>query len=215
MKEFDEATASSDELYDWCLLEYASTNRITKTLISRFYNVIQMKILQPIKADISKILEIGCGAGESSLRIQKMVDGVIYDATEFDIRYIEAIRKRGIPINVSQEDVYNIKRESSSYDCVIMLEVLEHLENINLALSELFRVSSRYVIISVPNEPLWRTLNFLRGKYIADFGNTPGHINHFNRKKLVKCLKPFTSKVTFYYSLPWIVLIAEKNNDIR
>lgn len=38
-----------------------------------------------------------------------------------------------------------------SHNTVVCLDVLEHLENIHDALDELFRISSRYVIISLPN----------------------------------------------------------------
>lgn len=214
MKKFDEKTASSDELYEWCKKEYNSNSLISKMLITRFYKVID-KILQKIRPSISKTLEVGCGAGESTMRLQNILSGINFDATEYDIRYIEAAQKRGLPINISQENVYSLKQESLSYDLIIMLEVLEHLEDISLALSELFRVSSKYVIISVPNEPFWRIGNFIRGKYISDFGNTPGHINHFSKHKLREILLPFSTKMTFYFSFPWIILLAEKINVAR
>jgi len=210
MKKFDEQNASSEELFEWCLKEYDSNNIVTKMLISRFYKKIRL-IIEEIKPNIKKILEIGCGAGESSLRIIKMIPEIQYDATEYDMRYIEEIKKRNIPLNVCQENVYEIKHADNSYDCIIMLEVLEHLEYIEKAITELFRVSRKYIIISVPNEPIWRISNFLRGKYLLNLGNTPGHINHFNEKKLKKIILPFTKKITFYKSFPWIILLAEKD----
>ncbi|GAB4339698.1 MAG: hypothetical protein Kow0099_15010 [Candidatus Abyssubacteria bacterium] len=39
----------------------------------------------------------------------------------------------------------------NSFDCVLCLDVLEHLENIHRTFDELCRVSSRHVIISLPN----------------------------------------------------------------
>jgi len=38
-----------------------------------------------------------------------------------------------------------------TFDCVLCLDVLEHLENIHAVFDELCRVSSRYVIVSLPN----------------------------------------------------------------
>jgi len=214
MKHFDEENATSDELYDWCIKEYKSNNPITRFLLSRYYEVIE-QILKQIKPNISNVLEIGCGAGESTMRLKKSLEGIKYDATDKDIRYIEAVNNRELPIIITKENVYKINRNNNSYDCIIMLEVLEHLEDVYLALSELFRVSSRYVIISVPNEPLWRIGNFIRGKYLGDFGNTPGHINHFNRRTLIQTLSPFNVKVFFYFPFPWIIFTAEKNNVNR
>lgn len=39
----------------------------------------------------------------------------------------------------------------NSYDCVLCLDVLEHLDSIHAVFDELARVSRRYVIISLPN----------------------------------------------------------------
>lgn len=44
-----------------------------------------------------------------------------------------------------------IPRPDNAFDCVLCLDVLEHLDNIHEAFDELCRVSRRYVIISLPN----------------------------------------------------------------
>ncbi|MCK4326050.1 methyltransferase domain-containing protein [bacterium] len=44
--------------------------------------------------------------------------------------------------------------DNNSFDCVLCLDVLEHLENIHAVFDELCRVSRRWVIISLPNP--WR-----------------------------------------------------------
>ena len=41
-------------------------------------------------------------------------------------------------------------------------------------LAEMARVASRWLLVSVPREPLWRALNMARGAYLRDLGNTPG-----------------------------------------
>lgn len=210
MKNFDEKNATSDELYEWCIKEYKNKNSIIKILIKNFFHVLE-NIFIDIKNELNNVLEIGCGAGESTLRIKQILPDVKYDASEYDIRYIEAIEKRDIPLKVFQEDVYDIKKSDNSYDCIIMLEVLEHLENIEKAVSELFRVSKKYILISVPNEPIWRICNLIRGKYLLSLGNTPGHINHFNRKKLKKILSPYAAKLTIKSAFPWLIILAEKN----
>jgi len=66
--------------------------------------------------------------------------------------------------------------KSQSYDLTIACEVLEHLEDPGQALTEIDRVTKQSVLISVPQEPMWRILNMARGKYWSDLGNTPGHV---------------------------------------
>lgn len=50
--------------------------------------------------------------------------------------------------------------DDRSYDCLLCLDVLEHIESIHDIFDELCRVSSRYVIISLPNPwgNFWRML---------------------------------------------------------
>lgn len=43
---------------------------------------------------------------------------------------------------------------SDQFDCVLCIEVLEHLENLHSVFDELVRVSKQYIIISLPN--CWR-----------------------------------------------------------
>ena len=72
---------------------------------------------------------------------------------------------------------------------VICTEVLEHLEFPEKAVEELKRVSRKYIVFSVPNEPFFILANLLRGRYIKNFGNHPEHINHWTFLGFEKFLK--------------------------
>lgn len=48
-------------------------------------------------------------------------------------------------------ETQTIPFEDNSFECVMCLDVLEHLDNIHGTFDELCRVSSKYVIISLPN----------------------------------------------------------------
>lgn len=62
----------------------------------------------------------------------------------------------------------NLPFENNTFDCVMCLDVLEHLENIYSTFNELCRVSKDWVIISLPN-PYSSFMNYLiNGKYSAD-----------------------------------------------
>ena len=55
---------------------------------------------------------------------------------------------------------------NNEFDCVMCLDVLEHLENIHACFDELCRVSVEWIIISLPN-PYNDLLNYFRsGKYM-------------------------------------------------
>ena len=207
MKTFNEEIATADELYEYCLKEYQGRNPITKLLIENFFKKIER--LVPGLGNLDKILEIGCGAGESSRKIGALFKGNHFEVSEYDERYITKLKETGFPYHITQESIYSLKRKDNEFGCVFLLEVLEHLDNVDLALKELFRVSGRYVVISVPNEPLWRILNLLRLKYVRDFGDTPGHINHWSPRKLKSLISTYGRVLDIYLPIPWILVLAE------
>lgn len=62
----------------------------------------------------------------------------------------------GIGLGGNPDQQVNLEREripfdDDSFDCVLCLDVLEHLDNIHDVFDELCRVSRAYVIISLPN----------------------------------------------------------------
>jgi hypothetical protein len=89
------------------------------------------------------------------------------------------------------------------------IEVLEHVPQPADTIAEMARVASKYLLVSVPREPLWRGLNMARGSYIKDLGNTPGHVNHWSKRGFVKELSQ-VGKVTQAKSpFPWSMLLVD------
>lgn len=209
MSYFDEQKATEDELWNWCKLEYDSSNVIAQKMINNYYKKIHNIVIGFGRE--KNFLEVGCGAAESSDRIRDMLNGQHFEISDYDIRYINKIKEYKRYHIVSQESVYDLKRLDNSFDVVFLLEVLEHLEDYKLALQEIFRVSRKYVIIAVPNEPLWRFLNLIRFKYVKDWGNTPGHINHWSIFSLNRLVSKYGKIIKFYQPLPWIILLVKKN----
>jgi len=154
-------------------------------------------------------LEVGCGAGISSLRINRMLLGRRFEVSDVDDRAIQQFEKIKFPIPFRQESVLNLQRKNGEFDCVFLLEVLEHVPDYKKALSELFRVSKKYVVVSTPNEPIWRILNMVRGKYLNALGNTPDHVNHWSTLALVKLLGEYGDVIKIYMPLPWTILVVK------
>jgi predicted SAM-dependent methyltransferase len=97
-----------------------------------------------------------------------------------------------------------------SADFILCCEVLEHLEFPEKALKTLNTITGKYCLLSVPNEPLWRCLNMVRGKYIHDLGNTPGHIQHWSLHQFVKLIKKYMDVLMVKFVLPWTLVLSKK-----
>jgi len=204
---FEDPNATDQQLWDYYMLEYKNKNFIVKKLFDHYYSDLREIIDFMDKND--RLLEVGCAAGESSRRILQLLTGQHFEASEYDSRLVKKLQETGFPVKVTQESVYELRREDRSFDGIFFLEVLEHIDDPHKALSELFRVSKKYVIISIPHEPIWRFLNIIRGKYLNNFGNTPGHINHWSLRSLKKLVSQYGEILKIYIPIPWIILVAK------
>lgn len=213
---FDKDTFDEDMIFnsgiEW-VGKYNEKNRISRFLVDNFFANIETLIEHLSLSEHARILEVGCGAGISSLRIQKFLQGKSFEVSDVDEDVLRLFQKIHFPIPYRKEDVLQMERGDNEFDLIFLLEALEHISDYERALSEIFRVSKKYVIISTPNEPLWRLLNVLRGKYLSDLGNTPGHINHWSSRHLVDLLSRFGKVLDVRKPIPWTMVLVEKSGN--
>jgi hypothetical protein len=76
------------------------------------------------------------------------------------------------------------------------------------ALSILASVARPYLLVSVPREPIWRMLNLLRGAYISQAGNTPGHVQHWSTRAFVRFLREKFEIIKVQKPLPWTMVLC-------
>ena len=107
--------------------------------------------------------------------------------------------------------IYEIPK-GHKYGLVVASEVLEHMEDPERALGQLLGVCGGYLLVTVPNEPIWRILNMARGKYWRRLGNTPGHVQHWNKRTLRKLILEKgggkTEVVKAASACPWLILLV-------
>ncbi len=153
------------------------------------------------------VLEVGCGEGKLAHHL--VTEGGAperFVATDVEVAQVHGVDPR---IEVRAASAYELPFADRSFELVVCCEVLEHLERPMVALAELARVASRAVIVSTPREPLWRALNMARGKYLAELGNTPGHIQHYSRRDLLLLCKTHLDIVEVKNPVPWTMLLGE------
>jgi ubiquinone/menaquinone biosynthesis C-methylase UbiE len=190
--------------------KYEDSGFIAKYLVNNYFKAVE-KLLSKTH-NVTSAHEIGAGEGLSTLRLNKMVENL--SASEYVEDLVNIAKKNNPKINVFQESVYQLKYKNSSVDLVFLLEVLEHLDYPELALEELERVSNKYLILGVPREPLWRFLNICRLKYLNDLGNTPGHLNHWSKKSIIRLIeKKYGQIIAVKSVIPWTIILAEKRNN--
>lgn len=107
--------------------------------------------------------------------------------------------------------VYNLPFQDEQFDLTVCLQVLEHLEDLDTAMREVSRITKRYCLLSVPNEPLFRMANVLRGQYLKTKGNPAAHIQHFGQRSFVKFVERYFNIVAVQTpAFIWNMVLAEK-----
>lgn len=161
-----------------------------------------------------RAIELGCGEGFSTQRLRQILPASItLDASEYLASLVPLAKTNNPGVCVTQESIYDLQHPPNSYDLVFLLEVLEHLDYPDQALEQITRVLNPggLLILGVPREPLWRALNMARGAYLKTFGNTTGHLNHWNKRSLIKFVGRHFGLVTHVKTpLPWTIVLAEK-----
>ncbi len=196
--------------------KYGSQNPIVRWIMKGFNDSLTDFVSH---SKPKSIHEIGCGEGYWVMQWNKQ--NINARGSDFSSQVIELARENaqngGLDPQVYvQRSIYDIETVRDSADLIVCCEVLEHLEDPRAALQALQRVTTKQVIISVPREPIWRLLNLARGKYIGTLGNTPGHIQHWSRAKIIKLIAEYFDIVAVNSPLPWTMLLCDaKKGAVR
>lgn len=189
-------------------IKHTSKNPIQKFLIKNFYSAL-ISLAKPLSP--KNILDAGCGEGFTINKLSKNNIGKTIEGVEYEKDAIAFGKKLFPGLKIKQGSIYDLPYKNGYFDLITCTEVLEHLEDPVKALQEMLRVTKKYLIISVPNEPLFMLSNFLRGKNISKFGNDPDHINHWTIFSFLNFLKKNGLKIKkVKLPFPWILVLGEK-----
>ena len=185
--------------------KFQTSNPFVRRLIDRFY-VRLGRIVAELAPAPRSALDAGCGEGETLARLGGALPAHPV-AIDLDPEAANFTAQRFPQAEVLSGSVYELPFADASFELVLCLEVLEHLQDPGAAVAELARVSSAAVVVSVPHEPWFRLGSLLRGKYVRGLGNHPEHVNHWDTKSLPDLLgsSPELEPVAITGSFPWLI----------
>ena len=147
------------------------------------------QIVEIIPSDVNEIFDVGCGNGcfintlvsSFSNRFNRVIG---LDSSDMALKYVKSEKIKG--------SITNLPFEDESFDLVTSLEVLEHLpqEDFKQGISELHRVSKKYIIITVPNNENLETSLVMCPLCYCRF-NAHYHVRSFNEDDLNKLFTGF------------------------
>ena len=190
--------------------KYDSPNPLARWLMRRFESALTGLIEQVRPRSIH---EVGCGEGYWVLRWSQQ--GMSARGSDFSTKVIGLARLNAVdrhvpPTLFSTRSIYDLDPAQDAADLVVCCEVLEHLERPEEALRALRSIASPHLIVSVPREPLWSVMNVARGKYLADLGNTPGHIQRWSQRGFVRLISRYFDVLEVGAPIPWTLLLCRR-----
>lgn len=186
--------------------KHESRNPIKQALIRAFH----AKAIELVRRAAPKtILELGCGEGYVLSALADAGIDAELSGVELSERAVKIARERlGDRATIEHRDARELIADGRRFDLVMMLEVLEHIRDPEQMLPILDRLSTGWLLLSVPWEPLFMASNFLSGKNLRRLGNDPDHVNHWGRRGFEKFVATRFDIIEMPIVFPWTMALA-------
>lgn len=188
--------------------KYGSTNPVVRRLMAGFHRNLDACYAM---ASPTSILDIGCGEGVLTHEwAGRLPEGGRIVGTDLDDPLLHAQWEQRRAPNLEYRVMKGEALEfaDNEFDTATAIEVLEHVTDPGMVLSEMARCASRWLLVSVPREPLWRITNIARGAYWSELGNTPGHLNHWSSRSFRTTLSNYGEVVELRHPFPWVMALV-------
>lgn len=192
--------------------KYESQNPLYQMLVKGFLMTLTRLLAQ---TESKEVYECGCGEGFLSLHMMKK--GYYVKGCDIDASTVKEANAKASALYHAEpfevKDIYELEGTEGIADTVVCCEVLEHVEDPEKALEILKGLTRRWLVLSVPREPVWRILNCFRFRYLAQLGNTPGHLNHWSTASFVQFAAKAGSIENIATPLPWTFVLIDTKKE--
>ena len=186
--------------------KYGSQNPVVRRLMTGFEK--SLDELWHMAAPDS-ILDVGCGEGVLTSEWAERLEGRIVGIDLPDPKLEAEWQKRQRPnLEYKAEEATSLSFSDDEFDMATAIEVLEHVPDPETTVAEMARVAKRWLLVSVPREPIWRMTNMARGAYWKALGNTPGHVNHWSKVSFVSMLSRHGKVEEVRTPFPWTMVLV-------
>jgi 2-polyprenyl-3-methyl-5-hydroxy-6-metoxy-1,4-benzoquinol methylase len=187
--------------------KYGSGNPLVRRLMAGFERSLA-ELME--SAAPRSLLDVGCGEGVLVQRWAQSMPGARVVGIDLEEESIQAgwSERRAPNLEYRTMPAENLPFAQDEFDLASAIEVLEHVPDPEHTLAEMARCAERHLLVSVPREPLWRMLNMARGAYLAQLGNTPGHLNHWSKRSFTRLLAKHGEVVKVRSPFPWTMVLV-------
>jgi 2-polyprenyl-3-methyl-5-hydroxy-6-metoxy-1,4-benzoquinol methylase len=187
--------------------KYGSGNPVVRRLMASFERSLD-DLME--RAEPGSLLDVGCGEGVLVQRWAQSLPSSRVVGIDLEEESIQAgwSQRQAPNLEYRTMPAENLPFAEDEFDLATAIEVLEHVPDPEHTLAEMARCARYHLLVSVPREPLWRLLNMARGAYLAQLGNTPGHLNHWSKRSFKRLLAKHGEVVEARSPFPWTMLLV-------
>jgi len=147
--------------------KYTSKNPLVRGAVNIFISSFLEMIELCDRQKLNKVLDAGTGEGILNHIMGEKFEHLEITGLDISMDNLN-IAEQIVDGDIIRGDLYNLPLKDNSFDLVISMEVLEHLEKPEIAIKNIKRVTRKFAILSVPNDPVFRLGNILRGKNLSE-----------------------------------------------
>jgi len=180
----------------------------TKNIFIKFAeSVKRKKIIKKLKNNQQNclLLDVGCGAGDilDSLPVRNKI------GIDYSFYLLSIAKKRSYKFPILQSNAEKLPFKDNQFNCILLMDVLEHVANPKKILNEIYRISAKdsMFILNIPNDNLInkckkiiKKLN-LHKYFVTEYHleenngknaniNMDWHLHHFTKNDIVKLISP-------------------------
>ncbi len=193
--------------------KYATKSLIKRFLLNRFLG----RVARQLEANApNTVMDFGCGSGafwhEMAHHLELWPNEIMGIDTD-NAAIIQATAK-----NIKNARFYSMGDsgdvfKKDEFDCIICLEVLEHLENPQESLKKLCDLQPKNIILSVPNEPWFRICQMLSLKNLSRLGNDFDHVQNWSSSQFTNMVKDYLNITSVDVSaFPFTIVVGTPKN---
>jgi len=180
-------------------------NQYEKGGIGRLYWDYRDKAILPYicKYD-ERIADIGCGEGITLENLSRLFPEKFFLGADTLQENLFICARHNLKITGG--DVYNLPFRNRSFDCALFLEVIEHLSQPALAVSEIHRIlkPKGKLILLFPNDRIFKVARMMMGKFKEAFYN-PGHMKQWTPADIKIFLNRHDFKILKQKNIPFLI----------
>ena len=172
------------------LAKYDRRGLVSRIHQQRFFDRIASEVRPRLPDGAATLLDAGCGEGFVAEALAERLPGVALTGVDVSAEAIDYARRHGSGrVRYGIASLEALPFETGAFDVVVCTEVLEHLPAPDRALAELRRVARTAVVVTVPFEPVFRSL--LAVGMAMGLSPDPGHVNFWTPSQWRRWLQSF------------------------